>query len=39
MMMKIKLKMKKKIDHKDTKLIDLGVDSETNIWNVMCVSV
>ena len=38
MTMKIKLKMKK-IDHKDTKLIDVGVDSETNIWNVMCVSV
>ena len=30
---------KLKIDHKDTTLIDLGLDMGTNILNIKCVSV
>ena len=36
-MMKMKLKMKN--NHKDTTLIDLGLDMNTYILNIKCLSI
>ena len=30
---------KKKIDHKDMIQIDLGIDMDTNVLNIKCISV